>query len=104
MPLLAYANRVDPRAVVNQRVVHPCRHTEFALEHILANHVAVPMNILALILADMKLFKAGTPYQLPAVTHRQVQQVKEDLVVFSPRRPLAQSILLSGRGLTSKQA
>ena len=40
--LPACANRVDPRAVVSQRAVHPCRHTEFALGHILANHVAAP--------------------------------------------------------------
>ena len=104
MPLLAYANRVDPRAVVNQRVVHPCRHTEFALEHILANHVAVHMNTPALTSADTMLLRAETPHQLPAVAHRQVQQAKGDLVVLSPRRPLVQSILLNGRGLTSKQA
>ena len=45
--LKAYVRKVDPQAVVNPCQVYLCHHVEFALGHILANHVAVPMNIQA---------------------------------------------------------
>ena len=85
--------------------VYRCHHMKFAEVHTLANHVDVRTNTPALTLAGTMLFRAETPHQLPVTTHKQVRQVQDDpAAVSSLKQPLVQNTLLSGPGLTSKQA
>ena len=85
--------------------VYRCHRTTFAEVLFPVNHVDAQTNTPALTLADTMLFRAETPHQPPAATHKQAHQLQNDLVVaFSPMRLLVQSTPLNGLGLTSKHA
>ena len=85
--------------------VYRCHHMKFAEVLTPANHVDVQTNTPALTLADTMLFRAETRRQLPLTTPEQVSQGQDDLFEAPlSKQLLVQNTMLSGPGLTSRQA